>query len=137
MCWDLRLLFSLRMLESTPAKKPASLSHFCAAEFISLMMWPLFAFISAFANWTGASLLAVWAEKDGPAASQWNWARMATLFRKQVSLPERLFFSPRFHPECVYPSFPALQRHVFHGNFCKERWGIGLSANQLSLTLSF
>lgn len=119
-CWDLRLLFSIRMLESTPVKELTSLSHFCAAEFISLMIWPLFAFISAFANWTGASLLAVWREKDGPATSQWNWVRMATLLGKQVSLPEKLFFSPHFYPERIYPSFPALQRYAFHGNGCKR-----------------
>lgn len=120
-CWDLRLLFGLGVLESTPEEKTAPLSHFCAAKFISLMIWPLFAFISASASWTGASLLlAEERERDGPAASERNWVRAATALGKQVSLPDRLFFSSPFYPECIYPIFLTLRRWAFHGSFCKR-----------------
>lgn len=55
--WDLRLLFSLGELESTPAERTAPWPHYCAAKFISLMIWPLLAVISLSAGWPGASLM--------------------------------------------------------------------------------
>lgn len=130
------------MLESTPTKKLASLSHFCTMEFISLMIWPLFTFISAVSFWTGVSLLAIWGEKDGPVASQWDWMRVATLLGKQVSLPERLFLVLAFIVlafilSAFIPAFPPCKDILFTGIVTKEWWGIALLANKLSLTPSF
>jgi len=104
--------------------------HFC--ERTSLIVWLLCCGFCFFNDWTIVHFhFCLYKLNWYLAAGYLRRQRWACRFsvevdedgnsvRNQVSLPERLFFSPCFCSEYIHPSFPVLQKQAFHRNFYKS-----------------